>query len=198
MSLVTERFIANLQLVDQQGVATAYFRDFLARVDGFIQQAGVVSTWGGVGGTLSDQTDLQNALDNIDTSQVVSGTFADARISEASVTQHEGALSISFTQLTGVEYVPPTVRDEATDPYTLALSDANTVIRFTALDADVTIPQNASVAFPVGTEVSIRFAGTGTQTLTTTGLTINGTVPSLAQHLELKFRKVATDEWDLL
>lgn len=95
-------------------------------------------------------------------------------------------------------YAPPVVRDEATDPYTLVTGDANAVIRLTATDADITIPVEASVSFPTGTEISIRFTGSGTHTLTTTGLTINGTVPTLTQHLELKFRKVGSDEWDLV
>lgn len=41
-------------------------------------------------------------------SDVTSGTFANARISEASVTQHQAALSIAVSQLTGVptEFTP--------------------------------------------------------------------------------------------
>ena len=35
-------------------------------------------------------------------SEVVSGTFADARISESSVTQHEAALSVAYSQLTSL------------------------------------------------------------------------------------------------
>jgi len=38
---------------------------------------------------------------NLDTSKITTGTFADARISEASVTQHEAALTIDSSQLTG-------------------------------------------------------------------------------------------------
>lgn len=38
----------------------------------------------------------------IDASQVISGEFDDGRISESSVTQHEGALEIDWLQLTGV------------------------------------------------------------------------------------------------
>ena len=34
------------------------------------------------------------------TSEIVSGTFDDARIAESNVTQHEAALSLTFTQLT--------------------------------------------------------------------------------------------------
>ena len=97
-----------------------------------------------------------------------------------------------------IRYAPPTVRDEATDPYTLVLADANAVLRFTTASVAVTIPVEASVAFPIGTEISIRQAGTGTLALTTTSLTINGSVPSWAQHVEVKFRKVGSDTWDVV
>lgn len=161
-----------------------------------------------ISGTLADARISESSVTQheaaltLATSQTTSGTFADARISESSVTQHEAALTVAQSQVTGLtaalKYYPPTVADEATDPYTLVIGDANTVKRFTTASAAVTIPTNASVAFPTGTEISIRQAGTGTLVLTTTGLTINGTVPSWAQHVEVKFRKVATDTWDVV
>lgn len=43
-----------------------------------------------------------NAVVDISTSQVTSGSFADARIAESNVTQHEAALSIGYSQLTSV------------------------------------------------------------------------------------------------
>lgn len=175
MAIATQRFVASLRLILEDGTATPYFRDFLARVEGFIQQAGVVSTWGGVGGTLSDQTDLQNALDG-------------------KATTAQGALADTALQ----EYEAPAFRNEATDPYSLVIGDANRVLRFTTANADVTIPDQATVAYPDNTEISIRQAGTGTLTLTTTGLTINGTLPSWAQHEEVRLRKVGTDEWDVV
>lgn len=92
----------------------------------------------------------------------------------------------------------PTPVTNAATPYTLAIGDAYTCQRFTAASPAVTIPVEASVAYPVGTEISIRQAGTGTLTLTTTGLTINGTVPSWAQNVEVMFRKVGADEWDVV
>lgn len=287
-------------LVNEDGTPVYEFQDFLTEVDDAIQDAELVSVWGGIGGSISDQSDLIGGggiLDSLITesnvaqheaslligttqltgnmpdarivvtnvtqhegalsiaftqvtgtladaqvtsgnvtqhegdltltaSQVASGAFADARISESSVTQHEGALSVAFTQVTGTladaqvtssnvtqhegdltvawsqitspEYVAPTVRDEATDPYTLVIGDADAVLRFTTSGAAVTIPQDVSVNFPTGTEVTIRQAGTGTLVLTTTGLTINGTLPTWAQHEEVTLRKVGADEWDVV
>ena len=175
MSVETQRFVANLQLTMPDGTATRYFRDFLAAVDGFIQQAAVISVWGGISGSLSDQADLQTALDG-------------------KATAAQGALADTALQA----YEPPAIRNESTNPYTLVLADANKVLRFTAASAAVTIPDDATVSFPANTELVIRQAGTGTLVLTTTGLTINGTLPTWSQHTELKLRRVAADEWDVV
>jgi hypothetical protein len=163
------------------GTPVYEFQDFLVEVDTAVQDARLVSVWGGVSGSISDQSDL-----------VAGGKFLDSLVGESNVTQHEGALSIDGSQVTS------TVRNEATDPYTLVIGDANEVIRFTTAGAAVTVPQEASINFPVGTTVTLRQAGTGTLSLTTTGLTINGTLPSWAQHVEVTLRKVGADEWDVV
>lgn len=103
------------------------------------------------------------------------------------------ALNDMFTEL----YQARSVEDDATTPYTLDIGDANVVKRFTAASPAITIPQESSVFYPTGTVLIIRQAGTGTLTLTTTGLTINGTPTSWAQHVENRFRKVGSDVWDV-
>lgn len=64
------------------------------------------AVWGNITGTLADQTDLQSALDgkaasshSHAASDITSGTFADARIAESNVTQHQAALSITESQI---------------------------------------------------------------------------------------------------
>ena len=48
-------------------------------------------------------------IPNLDASKITSGTFADARIAESNVTQHEGALSITESQITDLDsYVSKT------------------------------------------------------------------------------------------
>ena len=75
-----------------------------AYVDSAVSVGG--GTWGSITGTLSDQTDLQTELDakadashTHAASDIISGAFADARISESSVTQHESALTITESQI---------------------------------------------------------------------------------------------------
>lgn len=62
-------------------------------------------------------------------SDITSGTFADARISETSVTQHEAALSVDWTQLTSV---PTTFTPSA---HTHTTSDITNLSSYTGFDA---------------------------------------------------------------
>lgn len=84
---------------------------------------------------------------------------------------------------------------------TLALSDANTVLELEGGTAwTVTIPANASVAFPVGTIINIVQAGSGTITVQAdTGVTLNGVSVGSAdidgQWTGVSLYKSATDEW---
>ena len=64
------------------------------------------TSWGSITGTLSSQTDLQTALDakassshTHATTDITSGTFADARIASSNVTQHQALLSITESQI---------------------------------------------------------------------------------------------------
>lgn len=49
----------------------------------------------------------------------------------------------------------------ATSPYTLTLDDSNTAISFTGT-LTVLVPDNSSVAFPVGTQIIVINRGSGT------------------------------------
>lgn len=87
--------------------------------------------------------------------------------------------------------------------YTLALSDANNALTMNNASANtLTIPTNASVAFPVGTVISIIQLGAGTTTVTgDTGVSVNGTSAGSAdlsaQHSAVSLLKIATNSWNL-
>ncbi len=198
-------FIANQPIVMADGTPVQWFRDFQFVVDRSIRDAGLVSVWGNISGTLSNQTDLQTALDGKATS--AQGALADSAVQPADnvsiLTNDANYRSTGdnvslFTNDAGyiTGYVPPTVRNESSTSYTMVIGDANQVTRFTGTSPSVTIPQESSVNYPTGTELRIRQAGAGTLVLTTTGLTINGSLPTWAQHVELLLRKVGSDEWD--
>lgn len=86
--------------------------------------------------------------------------------------------------------------------YTLALADADAYVRISsASTATLTVPANATVAFPVGAKVYVRQAGAGTLTIAAAGgVTLNTptTLILSSQHATAALIKVATDAWDLM
>ena len=83
--------------------------------------------------------------------------------------------------------------------YTLVLTDQSNLVEISNASANtLTVPLNSSVAFPVGTTITILQTGAGQTTITPTGgVTINGT-PGLklrAQWSSATLIKRATDTW---
>ena len=87
--------------------------------------------------------------------------------------------------------------------YTLALSDANnTIVELNnASPITLTVPLNSSVAFPVGSQITLLQTGAGQVTVAGTGgVTVNAT-PGLklrAQWSSATLVKRATDTWVLI
>lgn len=88
-----------------------------------------------------------------------------------------------------------------TDSYTLVLTDAGKQVEMNkATGNTLTVPTNASVAFPVGTTILLLQTGAGQTTVAGAGgVTVNGT-PGLklrAQWSVATLIKRATDTWVL-
>ena len=81
---------------------------------------------------------------------------------------------------------------------TLALTDAGTFQRVTAA-ATITIPANASVAFPVGTEIEVcRYGSGAVQIANALGVTIysaNNLKSIAMQYATIGLKQVETDIW---
>jgi hypothetical protein len=98
-----------------------------------------------------------------------------------------------------------TVNSDATADYTAVIADAYQVLvpMNKATAVAFKIPTNASVAFPVGTAITILNKGAGTVTIsavtsgTTTVLSAGATAaaPTLAQYKTAVAIKTATDAW---
>ena len=98
-----------------------------------------------------------------------------------------------------------TVNTDATTDYTAVLNDQYQVLQpmNKATAIAFKIPTNASVAFPVGTAITILNKGAGTCTISavtsgTTTVLSAGTVaasPTLAQYKTAVCIKTATDTW---
>jgi hypothetical protein len=83
---------------------------------------------------------------------------------------------------------------------TLALSDANCIVEANnANPMTITVPVNASVAFPIGTNIVIYQKGAGQVTIAAaTGVTVlnnTGKIKTSAQNAAAALFKVASDTW---
>lgn len=106
-----------------------------------------------------------------------------------------GPRSLQSTDIPGV--VTGTITGTT---YTLVLTDAGKEKETTNAGAvTITVPTNATVAFPVGTIIAFCQYGAGQVTLVgASGVTLNargGTLKSAGQYAEFQIRKRATDEW---
>lgn len=92
--------------------------------------------------------------------------------------------------------------------YTLALTDANTAQQASngATACQINIPTNATVAFPIGTVITITQTGTGKVYLGGTGIIVRSTIAGgwvtgasgcRVQYSTISLLKVATDTWTL-
>lgn len=115
------------------------------------------------------------------------------------VLKTDGAGNLSFATASGSS--SSTVNTQAGTTYTLVIGDANNFVEMTNGSANtVTIPTNASVAYPVGTSIVIIRTGAGTTTVEgDTGVSINGVsagstdIGSAYQAVSLV--KSGTDSW---
>ena len=100
------------------------------------------------------------------------------------------------TVITEARKVEITSKSEA---WTLSLAEGD-YYRYTgASDANATVPPNSSQAYPVGSVITIRQAGTGVVTATAgSGVTINGDTKTADQHKAIQLVKIATDTWDCI
>lgn len=120
--------------------------------------------WGSITGTLSDQTDLQAALDA------------------------KGDKVLAINAQTGTSY-------------TLVLADAGKLVTLSNSSAiTLTVPTNASVAYPVGTVIAVAQLGAGLVSIAgASGVTINGVTPGdddlTGQWATASLTKLATDTW---
>jgi len=146
--------------------------------------------------TIANVTALQGALDGKAAS---SHTHA-----QADVTGLSGALE-GKADLTGGKVVPAQISAAVvvvTGNYTLVLSDAGKQIEVNAAsDVTITVPDDASVAFPAGTEIEITQEGAGKVTIAAAdGVTLNSLEDMreiAGQYGAVALKKRGTNDWRL-
>lgn len=94
----------------------------------------------------------------------------------------------------------PNLVGDTSGNFTPGLSDANDLIvlqdAFDDVNDNLVIPTNATVGYPIGTELLVRNEAGGTVNLTTTGVSFEGTAPTtIADGATLRLVKILTDTW---
>ena len=95
--------------------------------------------------------------------------------------------------------IPPVITRirSVSAPATLTLNDH--YIRVTGATAvAITVPANATVPLPIGTQIRVRQHGTGAVTLTAaSGVTLTGPITGVVQNGSYLLTKIFTDQWDV-
>jgi hypothetical protein len=106
----------------------------------------------------------------------------------------------------GVAYAPLSsasqiAENTQTANYVLALTDAGACVEMNVAAANtLTVPLNATVAFPIGTVIEVCQFGAGQTTITAAGgVTIHNasSLTTRTQYSTVSLRKRGTDEWVL-
>ena len=178
---------SSVQPADITNFITASSSDTFTNKSGAISQwtndTGYITgvAWGSITGTLSAQTDLQSALDGKAASShthaasdITSGTFADARIAESNVTQHQAALSITESQISDLGSYATTsfstisvsgqsdvVADSATDTLTLVAGTGITITTNATTDEITIAASGGGGGTPGGSSGQLQYNNAG-------------------------------------
>lgn len=123
-------------------------------------------------------------------------------VSTSSDVQFASVTATGTLTVTGETIIGPATIAAKTGSYTLVLADQGKVIEMNVATSNtVTVPPNSSVAFPIGSQITITQYGAGkVQVQGGSGVTVRGT-PGLylrAQYASATLIKRATDEWYLI
>ena len=117
------------------------------------------------------------------------------------IAQDDGAGAFSTKYVLGSEVHNWSLNKEAAS-YTLLLTDAHNYVEMEVSSANVlTIPTNATVAFPIGTEIRVTQLGTGQTTITpSAGVTLRSESSknkTVGQYSVATLFKRGLNEWYL-
>jgi hypothetical protein len=132
-------------------------------------------------------------------SQASSGSFVKVTLdTKGRVTGNTAVVAADITALGFAVSAITTNRQTAS--YTLVLADANKLVELNVATANtLTVPTNATVAFPIGTQILIAQYGAGACTITAaSGVTLRSESSKLktnGQYSGATLVKIATDEW---
>ena len=137
---------------------------------------------------------------NVTTAKIADSAITSAKIADGTIVNAD----ISTTAAIELGKLADATIDEKSASYTLALTDKNKFIKMsvTSTANTVTVPTNASVAFPIGSQIHIIQYGTGkTQVIPVSGTVILYATPGAylrAQYSSATLLKCDTNIWMLM
>jgi hypothetical protein len=171
--------------------------------------------WGSITGTLTNQTDLQNALNAKQNSlgftpENVANKSTTLDADKTSDTKYPSVKAVYdwavglFATIANLALKTDklVVTNRQTASYTLVLSDADKLVEMNVGSANnLTVPLNSSVAFATGTQILLAQYGAGQTTIVaTSGVTVRSNGGKLKLNLQYSgatLIKIDTDEWYL-
>lgn len=138
------------------------------------------------------------AADNAITATVRTSSGSQPNVSANVVTRGNGTFQVNSSE---VMTAKRTINPQTGTTYTLALTDAgHTITLNNASATTLTVPTNATAAFPVGASIELFQLGAGQVTVAgASGVTINSTPGQKisAQYGKAQLLKIAADTWVL-
>jgi len=176
---------------------------------------GTVATGGGTatGTNTGDQTTITGNAGTataLQTARTIAGVSfngtANIAIASTNLSDTTSIVLLASTQtLTNKTLTDPKItsglNSQIGTTYTFVLTDATKIVEMSNAAANtVTIPANATVAFPIGTTITVVQTGAGLTTVQgAVGVTVNGvsagSKATTAQYEGMSLYKRATDEW---
>lgn len=160
--------------------------------------------------TLQVLMDLFEANMSVDLSSfTLTGTTAqfNTALSDGSFVTLAGTETLTNKTLTDPK-ITTTLNEQTGTTYTLVLTDASKVIHMSNASANtLTIPTNASVAFPIGTSITVIRMGAGVTTIAAaSGVTLTGNGGSgdtFSADIQTRYNsatlyKYATNGWNII
>ena len=197
---------ANVATNTTQIATTAFVR---AEVAALVNSApGTLDTLGEIATSLANNASLSTTLTDAialkaplagptftGTVTLPANTVTSAMIAEGTIVNAD----ISATAAIEQNKIADTILNQQAASYTLVLADKNKMVEISNASANtLTVPPNSSVAFPIGSTITILQTGAGQCTLTAgAGVTVNGT-PGLKLRTtwsSATLIKRATDTW---